>query len=261
VELSSAETVIACVSVLSLIFSIVSLGFSLNRNRIEDRRLARAQLTEAMGKIISVFGETAKLGSDVQKGPAYVQAVTALLGHEQNFYLQQAMTLERRFPSLVTSVEYRTLAFANVQMGNYPAAEEYHLKGLSVSSGALEEVMSRRAYAHLLFLLGRFDDARRQYTEALSLFKVRDNQGHYQCGQTYQFWGVNEMNFARLKNRANEAFESAERQFTAIDSEQFKHNSLVALEQATLSVGLATPRAGEGQLTAPTPHAATQENR
>jgi hypothetical protein len=87
-ELSTAETVIAAGTVLSLILSTIAVVNSLTGDRNESRWLSRAQLTEAMGKMISLFGETAKLGHDVEQNPAYVQAVSTVLEHERNVYMQ-----------------------------------------------------------------------------------------------------------------------------------------------------------------------------
>jgi hypothetical protein len=58
------------------------------------------------------------------------------------------------------------------------------------------------------------------------------------------------MTFAKSKNRANDAFESAQTEFAGIDSEQFRNNALSRLEQAKRNVGLATTHAIEAKATA-----------
>jgi hypothetical protein len=156
------------------------------------------------------------------------------------------MSLERRIPDLVTSAEYQTLAFAHIEMGNYPAAKECQMKSIS----ALDEIMCRRSDAYLLFNAGTFEGGRKQYGTALALFKVRDDQARFLCGVTYQWWGVNEMTLAKSKNRASDSFESAQTEFVGIDSEQFRNTALAGLEQAKRNVGLANPDASEAKAAA-----------
>ncbi|MBI1744086.1 hypothetical protein HYR54_13615 [Candidatus Acetothermia bacterium] len=99
-------------SLLALVLSVIATVGTIAREKSETVRAVRSQLTDVMGRLVSLnFLEQAKLLQDAKgKDLEYQQRIQAGLQQQNQFLLGQAIALIAQLPDkLVTSVEYNTV--------------------------------------------------------------------------------------------------------------------------------------------------------
>jgi len=225
------NTAAVLISGMALLLSIVATVISIHRKKRESQRIIRSQLTDVLSRIVSTNLESIKLQHrKARKNPEYYNAIVGILSQQSASLLQQALYLIEQIPGLVASIEYGTIATANLNAGDIIQAENYYQKAIQVASNEYYRSLAIRNYGLFLFQHHRFEEARDQYRKSISCLKGSDNLIRYTNGTTYKFWAINELNFAKAPKRAEELFESARTEFNAIDHEVTRSNFLQLLE-------------------------------
>ena len=167
-----------------------------------------------------------------QSDPTYFQAVSSILNQQNTFLLNQATYLAEQVPTLMTAVEYNTIAMATANAGDLIAADRYYKKAVDVAPNAYFRSLASRSYANFLFSQHRFDEARRLFKQSVGLLAGVGDFVHFTNGFTYQMWGWNELNVAQEKPQADIYFEIAANEFMAIENAAVRADSLMRLQLA-----------------------------
>lgn len=203
------------------------------KTRYEKGRIIRSQLTDVLGRITKLNIENAKSFKDYgQKDPAYHQTISSILNQENTSLLQQAMYLSEQIPDLVSAVDLNTIAVANANAGDLILAEEFYKKAIEKSGNDYYKALATRSYGGFLFPQRRFEEARQQYRNSVSLLKGGDILVRYTNGLTYQMWAINELYSGSSSASVDEIFSQAKREFSGIDNEFIRTNALKGLEAA-----------------------------
>ena len=217
--METAQIISIAVSILAFLLSLVATTVSLVRKKFETNRAIRNELTDVLSELTKLSLEHEKLTSEKKNEPAYVQKISSIMNQRNAMLMQQAIFLVEQIPKIVGSVDYNTIAFAHANAGDLIIAERFYRKAIEASKeNAYYKALAMRSFAHFLFAQRRFEEARGQYTDSISLLHGGDDLVRYTNGFTYQSWGWNEMNLANSPNRAIAAFESALNEFNGISN-------------------------------------------
>jgi tetratricopeptide (TPR) repeat protein len=231
VEIKDIITV--SLSVLAFLLSGSATIISLIRSKYEKQRAIKKEITETLGRIVSTALDSAKIYRETaQSDPNYFQAVSSILNQQNTFLLNQATYLAEQVPTLMTAVEYNTIASATASAGDLIAADRYYRKAVDASPNAYFRALAMRSYANFLFSQHRFDEARILFTRSVGLVTGTGDFVHFTNGFTYQMWGWNELNQAHSQQHAEACFEIAASEFSAIDNETVRRDALNRLQLA-----------------------------
>ncbi len=220
-------------SILAFVLSGSATIISLVRARQEKQRAIKKEITETLGRIVATQLDNAKLYRETaQSDPAYFQAASSILNQQNTFLLNQATYLAEQVPTLITAIEYNTIASATANAGDLIAADRYYKKAVDVSPNVYFRSLAIRSYANFLFSQLRFDEARKNFKQSVGMFTGTGDFVHFTNGYTYQMWGWNELNLAHAKQQADVYFEIAANEFMAIENEAVKRDALMRLQLA-----------------------------
>ncbi len=215
-----------------------------------ERRLAiRSELTDLLSRIIRAQLDNTRLMKEHASDAAYVQAVSATLNQENAFLLNEAMMLIEQIPDLVGAVEYNTVAYSLANAGHVARAETYYRRAIGGATSPYERSMAQRSFAFFLFTLGRFEEARALYSDALEQLTGSDSFSHQTNGFTLQGWAWNEQFVVGDAERAEELFELAKAEFEAIENPMARQQHLHALEAARRGTPPGPPTAADASAT------------
>lgn len=201
------------ISSLALLVSAAAFGFPYLQSQRDEQRDIKSQLTDVLGKLMDTLLDNSKL-------PTASPELVALLNQRYMFLLKQAVYLSNQAPKLVNDIEYNTIAFLSIQLGENLDAEQNYKKAIDASPEGHSRAMMVSTYANFLFACGRPEDARKQYDQATSMIKEGDEFLHYRKGMLYLLWGSNEKNLAS-ETGAEQAFEKAGNEFRSIDNRPY----------------------------------------
>ena len=231
--MDTKDLISVSLSVLAFILSGSATIISIVRARQEKQRAIKREITETLGRIVSTALDSAKAYRETaQSDPAYFQAVSSILNQQNTFLLNQATYLAEQVPTLMTAVEYNTIASATASAGDLIAADRYYKKAVDVAPNGYFRALALRSYANFLFQQQRFDEARRLFKQSVALIAGTGDFVHFTNGFTYQMWGWNEANLAHAKAQADVYFEIAANEFMAIENVQVRSDSLMRLQLA-----------------------------
>ncbi len=220
-------------STLALALSIVAFLVSYIRGRNEQRRDIRQQLTETTDKITDSQLEYARLMFGEAKDNLEMQQnIDNVLGQRIAGLLNQAVYLTNLVPSLVTAVDYNTIAMLSANAGDLVTAETHFLKSIRASPNDVTRSLAIRGYAAFLFAQRRFEEGRKMFRDAVTLIKGADNLARLQKGYIYSSWSWCELNQAHAPRQAADVFESAESEYSGIDNEAMRQTALARLQLA-----------------------------
>jgi len=220
-------------SALAVILSLVAFAVSYVRGQNEQRRAIRQQLTETTDKITETQLEYAKLMfGEAKDNLAMQQAIENIMGQRTGSLLNQAVYLTTQAPSLVTAVDYNTIAIISGNAGDLVLAETNFLKAIESSPVGFARSGMTRSYAGFLFAQRRFEEGRKAFRDAATMVTGADNLARMQKGVIYLSWGWCEQNNANAPKQAEGAFESANGEFSGIDNEAMRQAALARLEFA-----------------------------
>ncbi|MBE0689529.1 MAG: hypothetical protein IH587_05335 [Anaerolineae bacterium] len=221
------------ISGIAVLLSFIALIISQRSSRHEQKRTLRSQLSDTLQRITDTQLANAKLFVEAATtNPIYYQTASSTLNQQQAFLLSLASYLAEQIPELVTSVEYNTLAYSLAWSGDVLTSEKYYRKAIDVAPDEYYRSLATRSYASFLFPQRRFEEARAQYREALTLVKGGDDRARSTNGYTYQMWAVNELMIANAEKRAEELFDSARNEFAGIENRGLQNQNLQGLQAA-----------------------------
>lgn len=195
-----------------------------------ERRLAlRSNLTDLLSKIIRAQLDNAKLFKDHANDAAYMQIVSSTLNQENAFLLNEATMLMEQIPDFVGAVEYNTVAYSFVNAGEVARAEEYYRRAINVAKSPFERTTAQRSFASFLFSMGRFEEARALYRDALNQLPESDTFTRQTNGYTLQMWAWNEAFVASNPEQADQVFAQAQAEFAAVENPVRRNQLLSAL--------------------------------
>jgi len=244
----------------ALAVSAISLGVSLvslRQKKYEIQRTLREQLTKVIGDVNAVFEKWDKLQSenanrlsepDVVRSRAFLNGQKRSLARQAAYLIDQLM---KQSTTLVSDIEYVTVADAFKQVGDHPQADAYYKKAIEASQGTYYKAMNVRAYGGALFSQGRFQEGRVKYEESIKLLPPNSDVNRWTVGETHQRWAVAEFEASFLK-KAIEHFESARGVFEKIENLRQKKQAVAMLKKAEDST---LGRIEESDQAAPSPPA------
>jgi len=221
------------ISGIAVLLSFIALIISQQSARHEQKRTLRSQLSDTLQRITDTQLENARLFVEAgTTNPIYYQTASSTLNQQQAFLLSLASYLAEQIPDLVTSVEYNTLAYSLAWSGDVFTAEKYYRKAIDVSPDEYYRSLATRSFASFLFPQRRFEEAREQYWQALTLVKGGDDRARSTNGYTYQMWAVNELMIANATTRAEELFGNARNEIVGIENKGLQNQMLQGLQAA-----------------------------
>jgi tetratricopeptide (TPR) repeat protein len=243
------DVISLAVSGLALTLSITATLISLKQKKFESERLLRSQLTDAIGKVNSSFEQSAKL---LQEKAALLNdpAVTNLLAFynsQKISYARQAVYVADQIPTLVSDVEYNSIARAFLDAGDDQSALTFYDKAVRASSG-IHKATNLRGLGRTLLQLGKTEEGNRTFNEALSLMADGSDSSLWFQAETFQRWAQVEANWGNIAT-ASKYMDEAEVLYEKIGFEA-KRNSglknLAALRKTvfrapTEEIGINTP--------------------
>lgn len=198
------------ISVAAFIVSLMATTITLRQKKYDVQRLLRQQITDVVGKLITIATEREKLVHEYEKNEyaPYAIAMDRMLNHQNNSFARQALYLINQVPSLVSDVEYLTVSDALNLLGDVAQAEEYKIKAIEASPSRFYKSLNQRSYARFLFFEGRYDEGRKYYEASLQSFSDTTNAARWIQAQTFMLWAEAEAE-ANLLNNAEELYKRA----------------------------------------------------
>lgn len=220
------------VALLAFVVSAISTTITIIRGQREKQRAIRNEITNVLSQIVETALDKARLFHESNEKPSeYYFVASSILSQRNNFLLNQAVYLSDQVPHLINAVEYNTLGHAHVEAGELMLAERYYKKAIVTSRDRFYKSVAQRSYALFLFQQQRFDDARRNFEQAIALLPSRGSHFCYQKGTTYQMWAGNELSMSGDIDQAKYLVACAAREFGGIENFQMRENALKALRE------------------------------
>jgi type II secretory pathway pseudopilin PulG len=257
--METKDYITVAISLLALLFSIIASTLSLRNKKHDDERNLRSLLNDSIDKIRSIRTEQAKYRSEHFSNPQ-TEAVAGLFNHQINSFTRLAVYITDQIPSLVTDIEYATIADAFGWTGDQQKARQYWDKAIYNSKDSYYEIINRRDYANFLFTYGSIGEGRDQYKRALELSPINDDTSKYMTGYTYRMWGVNERG-AGNEMTSKEYFDKVAEAYGTIALNGFRTFALNDLELArkfdpaafSMTPGVTQPLDGTTDILNPVP--------
>lgn len=210
------------ISALALTVSCIALWRSSRSKHLEDRRLARTQISDILAELSDKDIENTKVYHEHGKTDmAFAQAVSAILNGRRVLMIQQARFWMGHIPDLVTSADYASLASACNYAWDLSTAEEMQRRAIDKSRHGFERAVVLRSYGVMLFGRGRNAEARKMFEQSILEMNQTDDASRFTNGLTYQIWGWDERNSGR-EDYGRGQFDNAEAEFRLIRSENMR---------------------------------------
>ena len=156
------------ISALALTVSCIALWRSSRSKHLEDRRLARTQLSDILAELSDKDIENTKVCHEHGKTDmAFAQAVSSILNGRRVLMIQQARFWMGHIPDLVTSADYASLASACNYAWDLSTAEEMQRRAIDKSRHGFERAVVLRSYGVMLFGRGRNAEARKMFEQSI----------------------------------------------------------------------------------------------
>jgi tetratricopeptide (TPR) repeat protein len=220
------------VPVLSLLFALLTAGISggwaMSQHDAAEQRLRQQQshdteteLRAVLQRLNALPKENALLYEQLSD-PAVSSSLGSFVNTENTMLLDQSVELIEQIPDRVSATEYVTVAwFMQSWVGDYEEAERLYQRATerAIASGdAFGYLSTARGYAQLLFSIGRIDDGRARYRDALGVHeRFQDDRptvasyAHWLDGATELQWSQAELgqgNCAEAREHLEESRES-----------------------------------------------------
>jgi len=237
------------ISLAAFVLSLVATIFSLSNKKHEDERSLRSLMNVTIGNIRSSRIDQAKYRNEhYGKGQnvELVLNVLSLYNYQINSLTRLAVYVAEKIPTLVTDIEFATLADAFAWTGDRQKGKQYWEAAIAASKDRYYEIINRRDFANFLFLNGNVGEGRDQYKKALDLSPISDDVSKYQTGYTYRMWGWNER-AAGNELSARDYFDRAAEAFRTISVEGVRASALADLDQVRNTPPTAVPQPMPGE--------------
>lgn len=225
------------ISILAFILSLVATVITSLREKSENKRTMRMELTEVLNKIIDLTIENVSMKEELKNKPDHFQNLSSHLNQKNATLLHQAIFLTDKIPNLVLPMNYNTIAISAFNANDIELSKKYFEKDIKVTKQARYKKIALRSYAEFLFNVRRLEEGRKTYQEAISCSQGSDDSERAFKGENYQRWGINELNIAHSASRAKDLFESAANEFKGISNSFMRKQYENALEKIIKELG------------------------
>lgn len=227
------ETVI---SAIALAVSIMAAIFSFKLQKSDRRRSLREQLSKTVFELIQLNAKSRLLSHVPQelRNPVYYHE-SHTNAHVAASLTRQAVYMVEQEPTLVTDVEYATIAQNLWISGNQLLAEEFWKKGIQASPNKYFKNINTRGYADFLFQVERQELGRKQYQQALDLLDNDTDFNKYANAYTHQLWMRSEASNGFDEN-ADIHYGCAKQLFQSVSHPRRKQEGLTGLEQLKANI-------------------------
>jgi len=171
------------VSITALLFSFGTTYVSYERTKQQDIHALRAELRNLLQRLSSIPKDDVEFKHKYFSTPATVALLSGLIAQENSLLARQAAEIIRRLPKeQVSTVEYTSVGRALASIDN-ETAQVLLSRGAEIATSWIEEANALRTHANLLFTMGKSEEGRVLYRQALELktkYKNFDPMTHVQ---------------------------------------------------------------------------------
>lgn len=159
-------------SVAALLFSFGTTAVSYLRTESQDIQNARTELRTLLQRLAALPREGVETAKKYETDPATATSLGGFIGQENTILARQAAEIANRIPArYVSATEYYAVGVALQNAYNVDGAKAFFTKALSVSKDFSDEVAALRTRGNLLFLSGQPEAGRKDYQDALDIFR------------------------------------------------------------------------------------------
>ncbi len=179
------------ISLLALLFSIVSFGYSQYHSTQAEIRSKQEELRKLLSDLAQIQSETQSL-AEVQDGRKR-EMQSSILNSKRVVLIEAAEALVDGIPKFVSSAAYGVLASEKVASSDFKQAERYYESAATVARGPLARATAYRSLGMLYFTrspLLDYSKGRRAFQQAVdSMTGSSDEYSQYTIGYIYEWWG------------------------------------------------------------------------
>ncbi len=185
------------IAVTALAFSFGTTFVSYRRTEIQDIQASRQELRGILQRLSAIPRENLDAMKRYAGDPSSIAGVSQLYNQETTMLSRQASEIVRRLPKgVVSGTEYYAIAVALQSSYNLSAAKDYLKMAMGVANNFNDEIGAIRSSAYLDFLMGRPQDGRVLYQQALAIFSKYPDYDAFTIASTNVytelFWGGSE---------------------------------------------------------------------
>ncbi len=180
-------------SVFALGVSVSALVVSTRLKQFELRRSIRNQLNVVVAEMLaSAAREVSFLPPGEAPTPEQI-ARSSIAAQRHSALARQAYYLAEEESSLVTDVEWVTMAQGFWTAGDLLKAESCWSRGIDAAPDPYYRVVNSRGLADFLFMVGRQEEGRERYQEALRVFPDTTDSNKTINAGTLEAWVLSEI--------------------------------------------------------------------
>lgn len=240
---------ISMISMAAFLLSLVATISSRSNKKYEDERNIRSLMNATIGNIRTVRIEQAKYQLE-HYGEENINFVLSMFNYQISSLARLAVYLSDRIPTLVTDIEFATLADAFAWIGDHQKGYQYWEAAIAASRDTYYEIINRRDFANFLFATGNVGLGRDQYKKALDLSPITNDISKNQTGYTYRSWAWNER-VAGNELSANDYFNKSAEAYNTISVEGIRAFVIAELNKIRATPSTAIPRLKPGEPQSP----------
>ncbi|MGI9045252.1 MAG: hypothetical protein ACR2FI_00360 [Burkholderiales bacterium] len=156
--------------------------------------------------------------------------------HVAALLTRQAIYGVEQEPTLVTDVEYATIAQNLWISNNQLLAEDFWKRAIRASPNEYFKSLNIRGYADFLFQVERQELGRKHYQQALDLLDNDTDFNKYSNAYTHQLWMSSEASNG-FNEKADIHYGYAKQLFESVSHPRRKQEGLTGLEQLKANIG------------------------
>ena len=201
-------------SSLAFVLSLSATAISLHQKKYETERTLRSQLTDAIGKLNAAFEAVEKLRSENTDdwNTSRIVNFRSFYNGQKLFYARQALYVAEQIPNLVTDVEYNSIARTFGDLDDDDSASKYYELAIAATNSPIFKASNLRGYGRLLIRMGKLEQGRKRFSEALAAVSGESDSAHWFRAETLGRWAQIELDiqsadFNGLFTRAKAEYE------------------------------------------------------
>jgi hypothetical protein len=159
------------ISLLALLLSLASTGYTTWRTEQQDVRAARTELGELIQRLSVLPKENLELQTNYANKPAALTQLSGAVNTENLVLARQAADIiERRIPNNVAAIEYYAVASALNLSGDYDTGRRLLERGLERVNDPVSHSAMLRTFASSLYGSGEIAAGRQRMQQARDIF-------------------------------------------------------------------------------------------
>lgn len=218
-------------SAFAIVISILAFTVTTRLKRFEMQRSTRDQLNKLISEMLSSAArdqEILKTAPGMRPSPQQLM-FASISAQRHSALARQADYLAQQEPSLVTDVEWATIAQAFSSVGDFSRAEERFQRAISAAPDEYYRVLNIRGLADMLFHCGRLEEGRKYYQNALSVLPDTTDNNKITNLSSLDMWLINELSAGQAQE-ADRIYEKASNLCSTIGNAILRTRTLNHLE-------------------------------